>query len=707
MNEMNHFQSSNNNQPLITVDEAYKQAITHFESKRYTEADQICTAIIQVAPKYTKAINLLGVIAQKLNRHDIAIDLFHKAINIDNSIALFYYNLGTSLYPLGQRDGVVKAQQRAIEIQPNYSEAYNSLGNVQTELGMLEEAIVNLQKSISLQPEYAEAHCNLGNALKEQGQLDAAITSYQKAIEIKPEFAAAHSNLGIALTKQGLLDAAITSYQKAIEIKPGFADAHCNLGNALKEQGQLDAAITSYQKAIEIKPEFAEAHYNLGNTLTEHGRLDAAITSYQKTIEIKPDCVVAHNNLIFCIDLNSNINTDLFQTERENWNKQHAEKLRFSCPDFHNNPNPKRKIKIGYVGADFIRHSASDIFSPMILRHNPKQFETYCYAGNTQEDDITTQLKKKSTHWLSTSNIDDIALSEKIREDGIDILIDLSGHTKGNRLLTFARKPAPIQIMAWGYPHGTKMTAMDYLFADPISIPMSERKKYSEKVVDLPCVIHLNSNIHFPEIEKLPASQKGYITFGAFNRIIKYNNTIYTLWSDILHRIPNAKLLIKTADLTSQKRIEEVQNYFKKHGITQNQLIMMGSTPKQEHLKTYNKIDIMLDPFPHNGGTTTLESLRMGVPVLTCEGKTRCPISASILHVIGLDNWRAKNEEDYLHKAVEFAKDIVMLKNLRHQLRNRFDESVLGNSELYVKNVEDVYRQLWKKWCEGRNLHQK
>jgi tetratricopeptide (TPR) repeat protein len=290
-------QQPRDSQPQLTVDEAYTQALDHFNGQRYTETDRLCTSIIKSVPNHIYAINLLGLTAQKVNRHDIAIELFQKALNIDNSLAWLYYNLGTSLYPLGRIDDVVKALKKAIEIQPVYSEAYSSLGNALTELGMLDEAVVNLHKAISIQPDFAQAHYNLGNALKEQGKLDAGVTCYQKAIAIQPDFADVHCNLGNTFLAQGKLDPAVASYQKVIEIQPDFAQAHSNLGNALQEQGKLEEAVISYQNAIAIQPIYAEAYSNLGNTLQMQGELEKAITSYQKAIAIQPDIAEAHYNL--------------------------------------------------------------------------------------------------------------------------------------------------------------------------------------------------------------------------------------------------------------------------------------------------------------------------------------------------------------------------------------------------------------------------
>ncbi|MBF0445156.1 MAG: tetratricopeptide repeat protein, partial [Magnetococcales bacterium] len=521
-----------------------------------------------------------------------------------------------------------------------------------------------------------------------------------KTIAINPDYAHAHYNIGVVFQEQSKFAKAVLSYEKAIAIKPDYAQAHNNLGAVLHMQGYIDKAIACFNTAISLKPDYAQAYYNLAFACQEQGQFNKAISCYQKALAINPDYVKAHSSLIFCLDLISDINTEQSKKEREKWAKQHAKPLQAFWTPFTNTPDPERKLRIGYVGADFNNHSAANIFGPMLLNHDPNKFQIYCYAGNEIEDEVTEQFKKVATKWCSTNKIDDVGLAQQIKTDGIDILVDLASHSQGNRLLTFARKPAPIQVTAWGYPHGTAMEAMDYLFADPIFIPKSERKKYTEKIVNLPNVIHLSSDIQFPEINPPPITQAGYVTFGAFNRLVKYNESVYRLWSEILHAIPTAKLLIKTSALDFEKSCKEVQSNFKKYGILPKRLILKGKTSKQEHLESHNLVDILLDPFPHNGGMTTLESLRMGVPVLSCEKKSPCPTSASILHVLGLDEWRAKDEGEYVDKAVQFAQDVQLLKTLRKQLKGRFEKSVLGDSRLYVREVEVIYRQLWKKWCK-------
>ncbi|MBF0445157.1 MAG: tetratricopeptide repeat protein [Magnetococcales bacterium] len=757
-------------QPELTLKAAYKQAVDSFNSGDLAEADRVCSAILNEAPNYVDAINLLGIIAQRVNRHDLAVELFMRAISVDNSNALLYFNLGTSLYPLGRIGEAIDSYQKAIAIMPNNAQVHYHLGLALLGEGSLDKAVLSFQKAIESNPDYVEslselgytqhllglsdlgaeslkraisiqasyvnahynlgvihqaqgkftaaissykntialtpeffnAHYNLGVIYQAEGKIDDAILSYKNTLAIKPDYPQAHYNLGVVLQIKRQIDAAILSYKSAIAIKPDYAQAHSNLGAALQEQGEHEEAIISFKKAIEIEPGLTEAHYNYAFALQEQGKYVEAVARYQQTLICEPGYVQAHNNLIFCADLMPEVNSELCYAHRENWNKIHAEPLKALWPTLTNSPEPNRKLRIGYVGADFQHHSAAHIFGPMLLNYDRKNFAVFCYAGNTIEDGLTESFKANSTGWLSTSRIDDARLAEIIKNDAIDILVDLAGHTKGNRLLTFARKPAPIQISAWGYPLGTSMSAMDYLFGDSFFIPLADRHMYTEQIIDIPCAIHLKSATNFPPVTEPPVLKSGYITFGAFNRLEKYNDEVYTLWAEILNLIPNAKLLIKTAKLDSPLRIAEVEIFFSRKGVANNRLILLGKTSHEEHLKAHGLIDIMLDPFPHNSGMTSLESLRMGVPVLTCEKKIRCPASSAMLHILGLDEWNTQDTRQYIAKAVKFAADIEQLKVMREQLRDRFDASVLGNSQLYVGKVEAIYRQLWQKWCKAK-----
>ncbi|MBF0381093.1 MAG: tetratricopeptide repeat protein [Magnetococcales bacterium] len=714
-------------QQQLTVDAKYAQAIDHYNAESYTKADQLCTSIIQAVPNHVDAINLLGVIAQRLNRNDLAILQFQKAIAIDNKNAWFYYNLGVSFNLLGKIIAAIKVLKLALEIEPANSKITNYLIEIFDNLTSINEnfssqekielifqtaiffqnrsqldvAVHLYRKILQNQPDNAVILSNLGLALKGIGELQEAEAILLRATSINQNFAEAFHNLGIIKKALGNFSEAITCLRKAIAIKPEFATAHYDLGVILQEQGvDEEEVVLCYQKAIDIKPDYAEAYRNLGVALQAQGESSKAITCHRKAISISPNNPHYHINLIFCIDLFAGTTSELPMIERNKWAKKHAEHLQNVLPPVNNRPNPNKILRVGYVGADFKQHSAAHIFGPMLLNYDTTQYQIFCYAGNDFEDDLTEQFKQKAMRWLSTSKIDDATLAEQIRKDNIDILVDLAGHTKGNRLLTFARKPAPIQVTAWGYPLGTAMAAMDYIFADPFIITQSKRGGYVEQIVDLPCVIHMQSNTPFPKVTDPPACKNGYVTFGAFNRFDKYSDDVFNLWAEILRRIPDAKLLLKSTRLDSPNLVIKTQLFFQDRGVSKNRLIFIGKTSRDKHLESHALIDIMLDPYPHPSGMTSLESLRMGVPVLNCEAELRYPISSSLLHILNMDEWRSKDKDDYIEKAVHFANDIEHLKTLRHQLRERFDKSVLGNSELYTKEVETIYRNLWKKWCK-------
>ncbi|MBF0446270.1 MAG: tetratricopeptide repeat protein, partial [Magnetococcales bacterium] len=426
-------------------------------------------------------------------------------------------------------DSTESEQQQRLVDNPNSDNAQDALHKAISfhRAGQLSEAIHWYKKNLTFNPNDTTSLSNMGAALQSLGRLQEAVTCYKQGIAINPDYANNHSNLGVALQELGQLDQAISCMQKATTLKTDFADAYSNLGDVLREKGELEDAVISCKKAIAIKPDFAQAYSNLGIAYQEQGKFEKAIESYRKAIAILPDYTICHNNLICCLDLFSQKPDDLFQTERIKWAEQHAAPLKVHWPSFTSIPDPEKKLRIGYVGSDFKNHSAAHIFGPMLLNYDTEKFQVFCYVGNKVVDGFTRSFKEKATHWLPAWQMDDETLAKEIKNDGIDILVDLAGHTTGNRLLAFARKPAPIQLTAWGYPLGTAMEAMDYILADPIVIPLSERKKYTEQILDISCVIQATPTIKFPEITELPFTKNGYITFGAFNRVEKYNQDLY------------------------------------------------------------------------------------------------------------------------------------------------------------------------------------
>ncbi|MBF0380934.1 MAG: tetratricopeptide repeat protein [Magnetococcales bacterium] len=679
-----------------------QQAITFHRAGQLSEAIHWYNKNLELNPKDIATLTNMGVALQTIGRRDEAIFCYQKAIEIKPDFAQGYSNLGVALQELNRFDEAVECFKKATIIQPNFAQAYSNLGDALRKKGDFHEAVKSCKKALAIDPNYADAYSNLGNALKELKILDEAVASFQKAIAINPNYAEAYSNLGIVFQEQNKLDQAITCYNKALAINPNFVAALSNLGNAQLENKDYKNAAVSCRKAIAISPDYAKAYSNLGFILKAQDNHEEAISCFQKALSINPDILNAHTTMIYCIDIFSDIKQNLFMEERQKWNKQFAEPLQNSWGPFLNDPDPDRKLRIGYVGSYFRYHSAGNMFGPVILNQDLTQFEVYCYAGNDKEDKLTKQLKERSTKWVQTSKLNDEELAKQIKKDGIDIVVDLAGHMEGSRLLAYAYKPAPVQVSAWGYPFGTGIKAIDYIFSDAVGIPTWDRPLYTEKIIDLSCLAHYNFEVPFPDVEDPPACKNGYITFGAFNRLEKNNPAVYSLWSELLRLVPTSKLLIKSRKLDDPESAQEMLTMLQDMGIASDRLIFMGESAPIEHLKAHRYIDIMLDPFPQTSGMTALESLRMGVPLLTCEHKTRLRTCASILHTVGLDDWRAKYEDDFLEKGVKFSQDIDALKELRHDLRNKMDSCILSNSPLYTKEIEANYRKIWKVWCESR-----
>jgi predicted O-linked N-acetylglucosamine transferase (SPINDLY family) len=366
-----------------------------------------------------------------------------------------------------------------------------------------------------------------------------------------------------------------------------------------------------------------------------------------------------------------------------------------------NDCTPGRRLRIGYVSADFREHSASKVFGGMLTHYDRSQFEVYAYSNSRLKEDRYSELFRKNvTVWRNIAGLSDQAAASMLLDDRIDILVDLSGHTAGNRLLVFARRPAPIQITALGYAAGTGMQAMDVFFTDRVMVPLDEVGYYREEVRYLPCALGLFSMDEFPAVNALPALSNGVVTFGSFNRLAKVSNDTYRTWAKLLLAIPGSRLLLKATELDDALNRERILQAFTQAGIAAERIVMRGNTSWYEHMQAYHQVDIALDPFPHGGGVTALEGLMMGVPVITRRWPTLTGrISASVMTTLKLPGWIAETPEQYVEIAVGQANDLQSLSKLRGQLRGIFTSSVLGDQAAFVRSVEQEYRKLWQEWC--------
>jgi protein O-GlcNAc transferase len=687
----------------MTSQQLIQSGWSHHQAGRLVEAEKSYRQILETQPDHVGALNLLGVLAVQTGRFDVAVNLIRRAIRLLPDSAEAHYNLGLARMNLGQFDEAIAECRQAIQFNPDLAEAYHCLGNALKNTGQLNEAIAAFRQAIRLKADYAIVHNNLGNALNENGQFDEAIASYQQAIRLNAEFAEAHFNLGIALNGKGKVDEAIAAYRQAIRLKPEYAEAHNNLGNALDELGQLDAATASYRRAIRFKPDLVKAQCNLGNVLKDTGQLDEAIACYQQAIRINSDYIQGHTNLILDLHYHPANDAKMIYEEHRRWNQRHAEPLRKFIRPHTNNRDPDRRLRIGYVSADFRNHSVGRFLLPLFSQHDHGACEIVCYSDVLKSDGMTDRLRACSDGWQNIVGWTEERIADKVRENDIDILVDLAGHTAGNRLRVFARKPAPVQVTYLGYPGSTGLSEIDYRLTDSLADPPGQTESlHSEKLLRLPvCNWCYGEPDDAPAVEPLPAQAEGSICFGTFNNFAKASSAIMDLWAAILMAIPSSRLIIKSRGLGEESVRERINQSFASRGMQADRLEIRGHEPNiVSHLAAYNQVDIALDTFPYHGTATTCEALWMGVPVVSLAGLTHVSrVGVSLLNSVGLPELIAQTPQQYVEIAVGLARDLPRLADLRRNLRPRMQASRLMDAPRFARDVEAAYRQMWRTWC--------
>ena len=540
----------------------------------------------------------------------------------------------------------------------------------------------------------------LGATLQGQGKLQEAVQAYNKAIQLKPDSADAYSNRGAALQELGQLDEAVASYDKAIQLKPDYAEAHNNLGNTLKELGQLDEALKSCDKAIQLKPDFAEAHNNRGIALKDLGLLDEAFTSYDKAIQLRPDYQVAYSNLLMTLNYTPDLNViDHIATARK-FGELVTEKAKTHFPDYQCLPTPE-KLRVGLVSGDLRNHPIGYFLESVLSSIDPSKIELIAYPTAPAVDDLSERIKPSFSMWKPIYGQTDEAAANMIYADGVHVLLDLSGHTADNRLPMFGYKPSPVQASWLGYFATTGLNEMDYLIGDPYVTPPKDDDQFTEKVWRLPetrwCFTPPDADV---EVSVPPALKQGYVTFGCFNNLTKVNDKVVALWTKVLNAIPNSRLLLKAKQFRDQLTRDSTIQRFAAQGINSKRISLERWEDRQKYFEAYNKIDITLDPFPFTGGTTSVESLWMGVPLVTLAGGSLISRQGvGVLMNAGLPDWIAEDEEEYVAKAVLFASDLDKLASLRAGLRSQVLASPLFDAPRFARNIENALLEMWNQYA--------
>ena len=571
---------------------------------------------------------------------------------------------------------------------------------VHHQAGRLAEAEGLYRTILAKAPDHPNALHMLGVRAAQVGRNDLAVELISKALRKTPDNAACYSTLGEAYRSLGQVDQAVTHFRRALAIKSDYPEAHNNLGNALKGQGLLDEAIACFQRALALRPDYPDAHNNLGNAFKDQGLLEDAIASYQRALAARPDFIGAHSNLLFALQYSPDCSSQQLLQEARRWNDRHALPLKGLIPRHSNDPDTGRRLRIGYVSPDFCAHATTYGSSfALLANHDHQHFDIYCYSGVPRPDDVTLRLRSFADVWRNTVGLADGQVAETIRNDRIDILVDLTMHMAHGRPLVFAAKPAPIQVAWVAYPGTTGIDAIDYRLTDPWLDPVGEYDEaYSEESIRLPdsfwCYEPMGTE---PAVNLLPARTTGHITFGSLNNFCKVNEGVVALWSQVLLAVPQSKLLLLSS--RGQHR-ERVLALFNANGIGADRIAWFTIASRPSYLAAYHQIDIGLDTFPYNGHSTSLDSFWMGVPVVTLVGETVVG-RAGLCQAMNLDlpELVATSPGQYVQRAMDLAEDLPRLAALRASLRQRMQDSPLMDGARFARNVEAAYRQMWLRWC--------
>lgn len=669
---------------------------------RADEAVACYRRAVELDPNTFEAQSNLGVALAGQGHNAEAIACFRQALTLRPNHAPSLCNLGTLLKVTGHVDEALSCLRRAIQLDPRLTSAHNSLGNVLRHRDRLDEAEASYRRAIELDPSFSEAYNNLGNVLIPQGRLDEAIACYRRVAELEPDSAELQNNLGNTFKDQGRLDEAAECYLRAIQLRPDLAEPHSNLGNVRARQGMPDQAAECHRRAIALKPDFADAHSNLGAVCKDQGRLDEALACYRRALALRPDFVEAHSNLVYTLMFCAEADPRTIYEEHVRWNRCHAEPLAAAIAPHSNDRSPDRRLRIGYVSPDFRSHAVGLFLLPLLEAHNHQGFEIVCYASVQQPDAITDRCRRAADVWRDVAALSDEHLASLVRRDQVDILVDLSMHMAGSRLLVFARKPAPVQVAYLAYCGTTGLKAIDYRLSDPyLDPPGGDATQYAEQTIRLAETYWCYRPIvEAPPVGDLPALAAGHITFGCLNNFCKVTGPALAAWARLLEAVPGSRLMLHAHEGSHRDR---VRGLMAERSVAPERIEFAGYVPTEDYFHVYRRIDIALDPFPYGGGTTTCDALWMGVPVVSLTGRTAVGRGGlSILSNVGLADLVARDTDDYLRIAQELAADRPRLAHLRAALRDRLRNSPLMDATRFATSIESAYRTMWHRWCGRR-----
>jgi predicted O-linked N-acetylglucosamine transferase (SPINDLY family) len=605
--------------------------------------------------------------------------------------------LGQVLLDLRDHAAAAETFARATELAPAAPGLASALALSLKALGRAREAIPALERALAVDPADAEILANLGGLYRETGRATEAVELLQRAVASRPDWAPAYNNLGNALLAIGKAEEAVAALERARQLEPARASILCNLGVAYKNAGRLARAIAAEREAIRKDPAFSDAHLNLGDALLAAGDVAGAVEAFRKAAALAPGNPTALANVVFALDYDERSSQADMAAARREWADRFAAPLALSNRQQPLDPDPDRRLRVGYVSAGFARGSVGSIVVPLIVGHDPKKVQVVCYSDTQRLDGVAERLKRTAL-WRDIRGMTDAALADAVRDDRIDILVDLSAHMAGSRLLAFARRPAPVQVTGWGNAVGTGLAAMDWFMADRTVVPEGDERFHAEAIWRLSSWLCFEPPSDFPEPPTRGRRTESGVIFGYFNRLSKLSSASIGAWCRILRELPSARMMLKYRGLDDPGIRAPFVRAFADGGIGEERLEFRGASGQGDHLQAVGSVDIVLDPFPHGGGVTALEGLWMGAPPIALSaprpsGRT----TASLLTSIGAPELIATSVDEYVAIARDLALNPKRLAEYQTSLGRRLAASVVMDMPRYVAEVEDAYRAMWRR----------
>ena len=646
----------------------------------------------------------LASLAQAEKLDDVALDYLNQLIDMGQGDASVYNNLALVYRDCGDESKAQVAFDEALKSDPDHVETLCNLADLRASQGEFANAIELCEHCLSVDPECDIAYNNLALALRGQTKVEEAIEAYRNAIDLDPDQAKYRSNIALLLDYVGKTDEMEEQYKKAIELDPNYSVAYANYASSLLKFGRLSEAKELLDRSLNLNPDQAITWSDLGRYYYEIGDFSKSGEAYEKCLELDPENRQGLTSLAATQIIRDDVDDAfIFDLHKRTAAKLEGDVEQISIQDLMRSRAGSDKLRVGFVSADFRRHSVAYFIEPLLENLDRERFAIHCYSGVIRKDTVTDRIEKLADKWMNVANVSQEVLASRIREDGIDVLIDLSGYTHGNNCLVFAARSAPVQASYLGYPHSSGMDSMSHRIVDAVTDPDGMTLN-TEELARMPhCFLCYRPAEEYPEVGSLPATDAESITFGSFNNITKLTNQSIDLFAKTMNAVPGSRLLLKSHQTRDKTVRERTLARFEANGISGDRIEFLLRMPSMmDHLDTYNRIDIGLDTYPYNGTTTTCEAMWMGVPVLTMSGTRHASrVSASIANVVGLGEMVADSEETFVAKAVALASDRERLAVMRSGLRSKMEASPLCNESGFAKDFGDLLESMFKNVMEG------